>query len=290
MVKASLVVGVLCFGPGVLAAAAQEPQGDSAMSAFLVAARSAASRYQDRSVALTDGYRLIGPDFPSMGQHYVSIALVARGVIEPEHPQILEYVMVGDRPVLAGLAWALPRSPGESLPAFPPVPHAWHFHSGTVDDESFIASHAGLSHDSPGVPTLAVMHAWVSLANPDGLFATDNWALPWVRRGLAVPATASAEASRMLSLASGGAAYFGALVRVAAALDSAETRRIDAALARGASGADSIAAAIQSRGGANQNDVELLTHAWRSMWEEIIAPMNPADGRRLRDVLGLHAH
>jgi hypothetical protein len=87
-----------------------------------------------------------------------------------------------------------------------------------VDEESFILGHAGSAQGAeptPG-PRIAVLHAWLWLENPAGLFATDNWALPWHRLDIAPP-TGSGEATPtglVAALATGGRDYFLTLLRL----------------------------------------------------------------------------
>ncbi|MGH7627661.1 MAG: hypothetical protein ACREOJ_20390 [Gemmatimonadaceae bacterium] len=50
-----------------------------------------------------------------------------------------------------------------------------------------------------------MLHAWLWLPNPAGMFASDNWALPFVRAGVPVPlADPSAAARERLKSVAGG--------------------------------------------------------------------------------------
>jgi len=222
-------------------AAAQSAATTEEVGEFVASVRAATARYRDQAAAIADGYRRIGPDFPSMGAHWLSISIVVRGEVDPLHPPILEYVTVAGQPVLAGVAYAqlvregLPRAP---LPA---PPSAWHFHEGTVDEESFILSHversAAVAADS-GRPRIGVLHAWLWLENPAGLFATDNWALPWHRLGIPPPewVGASSPAGLAAALAAGGEGYFITLLRLRQRLTMEQGNRVAAVLERHALG------------------------------------------------------
>ncbi len=265
----------------VLVAAAPVPARAQDTATFLATAREATARFRDRAVAAGEGYRAIGPDFPSMGEHWVNIALVAEGAFDPARPQILEYASFGGRPVLVGVAWALPVGNGRALPAFPPDGHAWHYHGGTVDDESFVASHGDPGHHPPGRATLAILHAWLWADNPDGMFATDNWALPWHRLGLRPPAGAPVEAAKLLSLAAGGTRYFTLLAQAVARPDSLDPGPVGVALSQAGSEAVELAAAMRARGGATRADSEELAARWRVLWASIGARVEPTMGARL---------
>jgi hypothetical protein len=114
-----LAVALLCQE-----AAAQSGGGTDEVAKFVAGARAATQRYRDQSAAVADGYRRIGPDFPSMGEHWLSAATVVHAEVDPLHPPILEYVTVAGKPVLAGVAYTqllrggLPQAP---IPA-PAVP------------------------------------------------------------------------------------------------------------------------------------------------------------------------
>ena len=66
------------------------PQDDSP-AAFVEKARQATSKYQDQSVAILDGYRRIGRDFPAMGEHWIKIGLLFDGKFDAAHPEMLAY-------------------------------------------------------------------------------------------------------------------------------------------------------------------------------------------------------
>jgi hypothetical protein len=203
-----IVAGLLALPPAVHAQL-------SPVEEFARRVRESTARYQDRQEAIRDGYRKIGPDFPSMGEHWLNRALVMRGVIDPLRPPILEYITVAGRPVLAGVAWAQLAYAEAPVSPLPAPPSAWHYHAGSVDEESFIASHATHGADTVRGPRIAVLHAWLWVENPAGLFATDNWALPWVRLGRTAPAAAAPDSvTLMAALAAGGEPYFTTLLRL----------------------------------------------------------------------------
>ena len=256
-------------------------QADSAVATFLASARDASARFRDRTVAAAEGYRVIGPDFPSMGEHWVNIALVAEGSFDPRRPQILEYAMIDGRPELVGVSWALPVGNGRTPPDFPRGSHAWHYHGGSVDDESFVASHGDPGHHAPAVPTLAVMHAWVWAENPDGMFETDNWQLPWRRLGLTGPAGAPVGAAKLLSLAAGGLRYFTLLARAVGKPDSAESAAVLGVLTRAGDEARATADALRARGAVSADDAARLAARWRELWNEVRAAVGPAARERL---------
>ncbi len=251
---------------------------------FLDAARAATARYRDPQAALADGYRAIGPDFPSMGEHWIHPGLLVGGQLDVAHPQILEYATIAGRRQLVGVAYgALVRD--STVPAaFPVERAAWHFHGGTVDEESFLRSHIGAGHDHWLGPRLAVLHAWVWLENPSGAFATDNWALPYARLGLEPPRAAPVTAARALSLAGGGDVYWAALLRALGQPDSAETARLRRVLAsyRGV-----VAAWLAGRPESAQvaaPETARLEQVWRDLCAAIDSAVSAPVAGRLRSI------
>ena len=66
--------------------------GGGASSGFLDAVRAATERFRDVAVAEAEGYTLMfgcvsGPDWGAMGLHYVNLALVGDGVLDPARPE-----------------------------------------------------------------------------------------------------------------------------------------------------------------------------------------------------------
>jgi len=242
---------------------------------FLAQARLGTARYQDADSARAAGYRPIGPDFPGMGRHWVHPSLILRDTPDAAQPAVLEYAEIAGRLTLVGVAYAVlvrDNTPPSSLP----VPAAaWHFHQGTVEEESFLRSHAGMGHDTPG-PKIAVLHAWIWLDNPDGLLATDNWALPYARLGLTVPPHASRPAARALALAAGdgGRVYLEALVHAVGQPSDDEMKTLSAILIR-----------HQASARAQATNVATLEPCWSELWDDVKATVRPEVWDRL---LGLH--
>jgi hypothetical protein len=247
--------------------------GRAAAQTDLVAtARAGTARYRDLAAAIADGYRAVGPDFPGMGEHYVNMGLLLTGTIDPARPPVLEYATIDGRPRLVGVAYAALVTDSAPQPRLPVPPGAWHTHAGTVDEESFVLSHAGVhaTHVHASGPRLAVAHAWVWLANPAGLYETDNWGLPCARLGYVAPAGLSADAGRALALAAGATAYFSMLVRVVGAPDSLEQERLRAVLQQ-------AAADIARRVGHGAGDTPLptplvswLESEWHRTWAALL--------------------
>jgi hypothetical protein len=238
----------------LLAAAAQAGSAQtSSVDSFAAQVRASTARYQDQREALKDGYRKIGPDFPSMGEHWLNRAIVMRGEIDPLRPPILEYILVQGRPVLAGVAYAKLAYDEPPVTAIPAPRSAWHYHAGSVDEESFIASHAaGGANDSTRGPRIAVLHAWLWADNPAGLFATDNWMLPWRRLGVEPPLTPGPDSlTLMAALAAGGEHYFATLIRLNNDLDVRATEKVS-----------DILTAYANRLRSGQGSSEELGKAW----------------------------
>ena len=248
---------------------------------FLERARAATQALRDPEAARAAGYRAVGPDFPGMGQHWIHTTLILRSTPDVAQPPVLEYAELNGKLTLVGVAYAVLVN-ADTAPASIPVPaSAWHFHQGTVEEESFLRSHAGggVSHDmhgsTGGGPRLAVLHAWIWLDNPDGILATDNWALPYARLGLAVPPAISHPAARALALASGdgGRHYLEALVHAVGQPSEEEMQALRVVIARHQAGARDEAPSVTK-----------LEACWRALWDDVKRAVRPEVWERLAPI------
>ena len=246
------------------------------LDGFVARARAGTERYRDPEAARAAGYRPVGPDFPGMGRHWIHPSLILRDTLDAAQPPILEYAELAGRPTLVGVAYAALVKDGQSPPVLPVPAGAWHFHQGTVEEESFLRSHAGLGHVMPGAgPRIAVLHAWIWLDNPDGLLATDNWALPYARLGYRAPPGASRNAARALALAAGdgGRGYLEALLHAVGQPNEEETGTVAAIIARHQTAARALVP-----------DVGELERCWMHLWDEVRAVVRPEVWDRLASV------
>jgi hypothetical protein len=250
--------------------------------AFVEQGRAATEKYLDRAAAIAEGYRLIGEDFPGMGEHWINIELVFDGKYDVAHPEFLTYVHLDGVPRLLGVAYALPLLEGEEPPDEPAGRGAWHAHTQGVDNETLVPHHHKADHGSGG-PRLAMLHAWIWLDNPEGLFAADNWAIPFFRLGLAPPRAGGAQAGKALSLLSGGDGYLARAVPAAVGPAVIDMEMLRAAIAHARESAQAV---VRARSGPALSDAELaaLATAWREMWRTIDAKLSDEAGERLRSL------
>jgi len=241
------------------------PHTDAAIDSLLGIARRASETFSDRSAAIAAGYRRVGMDFPSMGEHWVNPALVLEERFDVARPAILTYTVVQGRPTLLGVVYAIPLAPGVEPPAAFGPEATWHEHNGSVEEESLLPEHHSMSMPSAGSGTrLAILHAWVRAPNPDGVFAAENWALPFLRVGLDVPVGFPKGAARAISLLSGGERYFRELAGESA------NAAVGAALERCADVARRVVSRAQARGQAlGPPDLEELDGAWSAAVLEV---------------------
>lgn len=243
----------------------------SPLEDFLAQARLGTARYRNPDSAKAAGFRPVGPDFPGMGRHWVHPSLILRDTIEAGQPTILEYAEIEGRLTLIGVAYAALVRDGTPPTALPVPADAWHFHQGTVEEESFLRSHAGLGHDMSG-PKIAVLHAWIWLDNPDGVLATDNWALPYARMGYRAPPDLSRTAARALALAAddGGRAYLTALIRAVGQPSEVEMAAISGIVAR-----------HQLTARSHATSAAQLEACWAALWSDVRAHVRPEVWLRL---------
>jgi hypothetical protein len=239
------------------------PQTDAAIDSLLGIARRASETFSDRSAAIAAGYHRVGMDFPSMGEHWVNPALVLDERFDVARPAILTYTLVQGHPLLLGVVYAIPLAPGEEPPtAFGPGA-TWHEHNGSLEEESLLPEHHSMPSSASGT-RLAILHAWVRAPNPEGVFAAENWALPFLRVGLDVPSGFPKGAARAISLLSGGERYFRELA------GESSNAVVSAALERCVDVARKVVSRAQARGQAlDPADLEELDGAWKAAVLEV---------------------
>lgn len=180
------------------ASAALDQEAPAAAAAEIETVRAAVARYEDRAAASADGYRRFGDGAgnPLMGEHWFRRDLVDEP-LDLERPSTLIYATIDGEKRLVGVAWTLYQRPGEPLPeGFAGDADHWHVHdvpalaAGLVADRPLLSriverrATRGELGAGDGRTELTMLHAWIGLENPAGMFANDNVALPYARTGL----------------------------------------------------------------------------------------------------------
>jgi len=276
LVMLGTLVNVQLALPGASPAWAQQPAAhdhdrmapstDAATTAFIAAARAGAARYRDRDVAIASGFRRLGMDFPSMGEHWVNPGKVMAGKFDAADPAMLTYATIRGSVVLVGVVYAVPLAAGADPPPLPGGVNLWHEHNGTVDEESMLPEHHSSTHAERSTTRLAILHLWLGVPNSEGLFSADNWSLPFVRLGLEPPSDPSRwiDAARALSLVSGGDHFYTTLMRESAATGQL-SRTQDAAMREAVFRVAGMAARVQAAGHVSDAQLEELQDIWRAL-------------------------
>lgn len=225
------------------------------------AVRAATARYRDHAAAAAAGYRRFGKEGALMGEHWYHPDLV-RLPLDLSRPSTLQYATLDGERVLVGVAYTLYQRPGEPLPeGFAGEEDRWHVHdvvkiARTVTEDRpllrWLAERrirSGKAGAGEGRTRLTMVHAWVWLDNPEGTFAQEHTALPYLRAGLpasfAEPrnvdaargvalldgATCDQEVRRVRALARPGRGTEGEVLRACEAV-AEEVRRVRASGAR----------------------------------------------------------
>lgn len=235
-------------------------------AAFVSSARAATTRYASQEAAVADGFRRVGGDFPAMGEHWVNLAQIMADTFAAAKPSVLTYILVDGKPRLAGVGYTKLLVKGQSLPDFAPARGHWHEHNGSIVEESFRGHDESPAVD--GAPRLAILHAWIWTPNPDGLFVTDNWTLPFARLGLPSPNVQEHDASRAAALMTNTEYYREALAaNLAPTID--ERKRLDSVIDRYARQADSTLAPAVQRGHLTDIERDALARLWPAFWESL---------------------
>jgi len=248
------------------------------LAAFVSAARLGTERYRDRNVAIAAGFRRLGRDFPSMGEHWANPGKVIAGRFDVADPAMLTYATIDGKPVLLGVVYAIPLEGGQPPPALPGGAKAWHEHNGTVDEESFLPEHGGDHSRERAGTRLAILHVWTLLPNPAGHFAAENWALPFARLHLETPPAIPEAAARALSLVSGSEEFYASLLE--SELSSAPGDEWRPALAAATASARAIVSARDAKDALSREQISALEKTW-TRFAARLAERSPALARRL---------
>jgi hypothetical protein len=146
---------------------------------------------------------------PFQGQHWMAFPrFMANAELDFTKPTFLMYLPLGDSLVPVGVAYAKRISTNEALPADLAGDRAeWHAHvfcrnvpgegAALADGAEDCTSRGGVSAPNQ----IAMVHTW-TVPNPDGAYAHDNPALPYIATGLKPPTHATRD-DRLLGLALG---------------------------------------------------------------------------------------
>jgi hypothetical protein len=257
----------------------EHPQRRSGVSPdvqlLLDSANKSITRYEDRRFAIANGYRLVGSDLPSMGEHWLNTRLLIDGVHDLAQPELLTYLKVDGRPVLTGVVYAIPLTQGQSAPPGFGPEAVWHEHNGAIDDEALLPEH----HNAPSAVSgtrVAFVHAWLRVPHPGGVFAAENWAIPFVRAGLPVPEEFPDGAARALGLINGGRNFFTALMGAGAAALASGALDECTAVAAGISTAARAEARALTR-----SELDLLDAAWQRLLKEVAGQSGVETAKRI---------
>jgi hypothetical protein len=188
----------------------QAPPADSAVAR----AREALKPLTD-SVALRDaGYFPIGfgagtRDLtPFQGQHWVSLGRFVNNLVNLSRPTFMMYLPVNDSLIPIGVAHTQRMKADSSPPtALAGTPALWHVHifcRAIPGEGQALADGADDCKNRGGTPApnmITMVHVW-TIANPDGPYAHDNPALPFIATGLTPPAHATPD-DRLFGVALG---------------------------------------------------------------------------------------
>ena len=138
----------------------------SSSDALVKIVREATERFRDVAVAEAEGYQLMfgcvsGPDSGAMGRHYVNLALVVDGDLDPTRPEIVIYEPgPNGRPKLIGADFLVFAEDWDKKGIGTPqlMGQLLHFFE---------------SPNRFGLPPFYTLHVWAWKDNPTGMFV--NW-------------------------------------------------------------------------------------------------------------------
>ncbi|MXU65671.1 hypothetical protein [Oceanomicrobium pacificus] len=198
------------------------PASAQSSRAQLAEVAEALRKYTDIRTAKAEGWKAFGGDEPLMGQHFYppnGPDYVAGDKLDFSRPNNLMYTEIDGRMVLTGAAFVVRLGPDDPLPdGFAGRADRWHVHDfqkaidAATEDRPVLGGIANWWLDrtyyskGDNRARLAMVHAWVTMPNPDGPFADFNRLLAYRKLGLpdSWASGASIESARGLVLAQEG--------------------------------------------------------------------------------------
>lgn len=196
-------------------AGAQHTHSDPATDSIVARAKEALGATNSAASLRARGYNAIGfgggiRDLsPFQGQHWISLPrFIDDRVVQLAQPQFLMFLPVADSLVSIGVAYTQRVQVDAALPTtLAGVSSEWHVHmfcrqvpgEGNVlsDGVEDCRERGGIAAPNK----IAMIHAW-TIPNPDGPYAHDNPALPYIATGLKPPVSASRD-DRLFGVALG---------------------------------------------------------------------------------------
>jgi len=141
------------------------------------------AKYQDVTVAKSDGYIKVGEFIPEVGQHYVKEAFLSGPALVDRPPVLLYDLEAEGKLRLAGVRYISLETGSRlfQITNWPSHPAAAHYEDGSEQAVAQISqittAQLKNSRGSPLAfwhPTLYGLSVWVSIVNPKGLFASTN--------------------------------------------------------------------------------------------------------------------
>lgn len=231
-------------------------------------------RFADKRIAIAEGYRRVGTDFPGMGEHWIHPAALLSGALDSRRPTMLSYATIAGRPTLLGAGF-LVTTTGDAAADVPGWPAHWHEHSGLLTDESGVNT----SVHAPGAQTthVWVLNIWTALPNPSGRYDADNWTLPFARAGLVAPTTVDHDAARAGSLTVGaGDDYLRSMLTLSGLRTAATERAVDSTISDATVAAAALLDGARASGAVSPSDVDALRAVWTTLRERLRATLGAA--------------
>jgi hypothetical protein len=166
--------------------------------------------YHDFRVAEREGWKKFGGDEPLMGEHWHHpdgpdyVGSDAR--LDFRRPSNLMYTMIDGKRTLTGVTFNVRLRDGEAMPeGFAGRADRWHAHDMLRAIEAALQDRpilkwlangwidANYRNKGDDRGRIAMIHVWLGIENPDGVFADHNRIVPYLKMGL--PAAHAAGAS-----------------------------------------------------------------------------------------------
>jgi hypothetical protein len=125
-----------------------------------------------------------------------------------------------------------------------------------------------------------MLHAWIWSANPEGVFAADNWGIPFLRQNLEPVRDSAPSVAKALAIVGGGRDYFERAIQAGGALTAAEAIRVSEAMDQAEKDVEQHVARFENRV-LGENECATLEGIWARLWSEIDAAISSEARRKI---------
>lgn len=166
----------------------------------------------------------------------------------------------------------------------------WHYHSGNLEKEAHGIHAEQMQRSENAQMNLAMLHAWIWVENPGGVFSADNWALSYHRFGLKPPKEINPNVSKAIFLADGNVDYFLKFIELIIEPETFNDARVRSVVSEYKSRINIILDQYKPGESLSIENNREISELWLDMWQQIKQNIAPDKWEKIERHLFEHSH